>query len=118
MRFDLAMIFANDLERMTRFYSEVIGLTLVGSTRLPDWVEFEGEGARFSLHAIPADYRAEALVPVAREDEACKLVFLVDDLARELDRLEGLGVPILHRSWGGWDAVDPEGNVIGVRQAG
>ena len=101
---------------MTRFYSEVIGLKPVEATRLPDWVEFDA-GA-FSLHAIPADIVRDIQIStplVPREQQSCKLLFDVDDLDAELARLTALGVPILHRPWGGWDAVDPEGNVLGVR---
>jgi hypothetical protein len=40
----------------------------------------------------------------------------VDDLDAERLRLMAAGVTILDRPWGGWDAVDPEGNVLGFRQ--
>ena len=53
-----AMLFVKDLERMTTFYTEVLGLTTVPDTRLADWVEFRSDGSQFSLHAIPADRAA------------------------------------------------------------
>ena len=121
MRLDRAMLFVKDLERMTVFYAEVVGLEPVEATRHPDWVEFAGGGLGFSLHAIPRQIAAGVRIaspPRPREQDPCKLTFTVDDLDGELQRLTGLGVQILHRAWGGWDAVDPEGNVFGVRQPG
>ena len=119
MRFGRAMLFVKDLDRMIRFYSEVIGFRVIERTRHPDWVEFETGGAGFSLHAIPAHIAQDIIQvlspPVPREQQSCKLIFEVDDLDAELARLTGLGVGILHRPWGGWDVVDPEGNVLGVR---
>jgi catechol 2,3-dioxygenase-like lactoylglutathione lyase family enzyme len=118
MRLGQAMLFVKDLDGMARFYSEVIGFRPIAQTRLPDWVEFETGGAGFSLHAIPAHIASDIQIaspPAPREQQSCKLLFEVDDLDAELARLTGLGVAILHRPWGGWDAVDPEGNVLGVR---
>ena len=57
-----AMLFVKDLDRMTAFYTDVLGLTAVADTRLADWVEFESPGARFSLHANPADIAAGIIV--------------------------------------------------------
>jgi catechol 2,3-dioxygenase-like lactoylglutathione lyase family enzyme len=54
MRLDGAMLFVKDLDRMTAFYRDVLGLEPIDETRLEDWVEFRGEGVRFSLHRIPS----------------------------------------------------------------
>lgn len=114
------MIFVVDLARMTAFYRDVMGLAPIEATRRADWIEFETQGgAPFALHAIPARNAAGIEVPaspVPREQASCKLTFATQDLAGERARLERLGVMILDRPWGGWDAVDPEGNVLGVRQ--
>jgi catechol 2,3-dioxygenase-like lactoylglutathione lyase family enzyme len=53
------MLFVKDLPGMTGFYRDVLGMQPIGETQLPDWAEFEGDGARFSLHAIPAAVAAE-----------------------------------------------------------
>jgi catechol 2,3-dioxygenase-like lactoylglutathione lyase family enzyme len=123
MRLDKAMIFVADLDRMTAFYRDVLGLQPDEATRTADWVDFKiaGGGGGLALHAIPMQSAptAEAGSPPApREQQSCKLIFAVADIDRELARLQGLDVPILHRPWGGWDFVDPEGNVLGVRAAG
>jgi predicted enzyme related to lactoylglutathione lyase len=118
MRLDLGMIFVTDLGRMTAFYRDVIGLRINEATRLDDWVEFEKDGLGLALHATPPHMSQQAEIarpPTPREQQSCKLIFAVDDTDSELARLEGLGVKILRRPWGGWDFVDPEGNVLGVR---
>jgi len=118
MRFERAMLFVVDLRRMEAFCRDVMGLQPIEATRAEDWVEFETDGgASFALHAIPAHIAAAMVVPsppVPREQVSCKLTFTATDIDVELARLTGLGVTILHRPWGGWDAVDPEGNVFGV----
>jgi predicted enzyme related to lactoylglutathione lyase len=110
------MLFVSDLERMTDFYVEVMGFRAIEDTRSSDWVEFDTGGAGFALHAI-AGQLAPAASATPREHEACKLIFAVEDLDAELERLSARGVQILNRPWGGWDAVDPEGNVLGFRKA-
>jgi catechol 2,3-dioxygenase-like lactoylglutathione lyase family enzyme len=112
------MFFVKDLERMTAFYSDVLGLQPVENTRLENWVEFRGEGSQFSLHQIPSEVAAEVedrFPPRVREQVAAKLTFHVQDVETTLARIEAMGLPLLRRPWGGVEAVDPEGNVIAVR---
>jgi catechol 2,3-dioxygenase-like lactoylglutathione lyase family enzyme len=118
MRFDGAMLFVKDLPRMVAFYRDVLGLRPSEETRQAEWVEFEGAGARFSLHAIPAGIAAGIVIdspPRAREQGATKLTFIVRDVDTTLASLEGLGLPLLKRPWGGVEAVDPEGNVFALK---
>ena len=114
------MIYVKDFERMTAFYGGTLGLKAIEKTRLDNWVEFDTGGARFSLHAIPqaiAEGIAISSPPVPRETSAVKLTFEVVDAASERARLEALGVTIIERPWGSWDAVDPEGNIFQIRGA-
>lgn len=111
-----AMLFVKDLPRMSAFYSGVLGLQPIAETRQADWVEFEGD-ARFSLHAIPAGPAAEIAVdspPRPREHGATKLTFAVRSVAETLASIEGMGLPVLRRPWGGVEAVDPEGNIFAL----
>jgi len=120
MRMDRAMLFVRDLGEMTAFYRDVIGFRPIDETARDDWIEFDAGGMPFALHAIPGHIASTISVsspPVARESQNCKLIFAAEDPDREKTRLEAAGVTILRRSWGGWDAVDPEGNVFGVRAA-
>ena len=118
MRLSGAMLFVKDLPRMTAFYRDVIGMRPIEETRLPDWVEFHD--AQFSLHAIPATIAAGLSIdspPRVRDQSATKLTFVVEDVEATLASIEGLGLPLLKRPWGGVDAVDPEGNVFALRAA-
>jgi predicted enzyme related to lactoylglutathione lyase len=115
MRLAGAMVFVVDLEAMTAFYRDVIGFAPIAGTRLADWVEFDTGATRFALHAIPPELGITAS-PAPRETQSCKLILEVENADIELDRLNAAGVTILQRQWGGWDFVDPEGNVVGVRE--
>lgn len=118
MRMGGAILFVKNLGEMTAFYREVIGFNPIEQSRRDDWVEFEVGGTGFALHAIPRAIASDipiASPPVARESDSCKLILAVDDLDREQARLAAAGVTVLHRPWGGWDILDPEGNVLGVR---
>ena len=114
-----AMLLVKDLPRMIGFYRDVLGLRPIEETRLPDWVEFHGD-TQFSLHAIPAAIAAGIAIdspPRAREQSPAKLTFIVTDVEATLAAIEGLGLPLLRRSWGGVEAIDPEGNVFALRSA-
>jgi catechol 2,3-dioxygenase-like lactoylglutathione lyase family enzyme len=107
------ILFVSDLPRMASFYNETLGCQPVAHTRTDTWAEFDG-GA-FALHAIPRELRCDLKAPATpRESSPVKLSFGVDDVATELARLEALGVPMLPRSWGTRDCVDPEGNVFSL----
>jgi len=107
------VIFVKDLARMAAFYGDVLGLKPIESAQ--SWVQFEAGGSTLGLHAIPkpvADQIEISSPPVARERNPVKLVFAVESLEVERERLGQLGVTLLERPWGNIDAVDPEGNVF------
>ena len=113
-----AMLFVKDLDRMTAFYRDILQLRPIEDTRLDNWVEFNGEGARFSLHAIPPAIAASIHIdspPRPREQGGIKLTFIVRDVHSTFERLTAMGLPLLRRPWGAIDAVDPEGNVFALR---
>jgi catechol 2,3-dioxygenase-like lactoylglutathione lyase family enzyme len=115
-RLDGVMLFVAELEPMVAFYRDGVGFAPVEETRVADWVEFDTGGAAFSLHQIPRDLGVRSS-PRPRETGSCKPILAVDDLAAARERLAAAGATILDRPWGGWDFADPEGNVLGVRQA-
>jgi catechol 2,3-dioxygenase-like lactoylglutathione lyase family enzyme len=120
MRFHGAMLFVKDLQRMTAFYRDVLGLQPVEDTRLDNWLEFAGDGVRFALHAVPTQIAAGMTIdspPRAREQSVTKLTFAVRDVDATLGKVEALGLPLLKRPWGEIEAVDPEGNVFAVIRA-
>ena len=113
------MLFVKDLPRLTAFYCDVVGLEPIEATRLPDWVEFRGDGGRFSLHAIPSSIAAGISIespPRAREQGGTKLTFSVRDVDATLGAIEAMGLPLLKRPWGAVEAVDPEGNVFALQK--
>ena len=114
------MLFVKDLDRMTAFYTEVLGMHAIAETRLSDWVELESASSRFSLHAIPAQAASDITIespPVPRERSAVKLTFAVTDVDGTLAQIEAMGLPLLRRPWGSVEATDPEGNVFGLAAA-
>jgi catechol 2,3-dioxygenase-like lactoylglutathione lyase family enzyme len=109
-----------DLERMTAFYRDVLGLEPLEETQREDWVEFRGEGVRFSLHSIPSAIATGIRIdspPRPREQSHAKLTFTVESVETTLRKIEEMGLPLLRRPWGGTEAVDPEGNVFAVTTA-
>ena len=113
------MLFVKDLDRMTAFYRDVLGLQPVEETRLENWVEFRGDGVTFSLHAIPsaiAPIRIDS-PPRPREQSSAKLTFAVQNVDATLKKIEQMGLPLLRRPWSCTEAVDPEGNVFAVNAA-
>ena len=119
MRLHGAMLFVKDLNRMTSFYADVLGMKPNEDTRQDNWVEFTG--AQFSLHAVPVTIAAGIRIespPTPREQTAGpKLTFEVRDVEATLTKIESMGLPLLHRPWGAIEAVDPEGNVFALRGA-
>ncbi len=114
------MLFVKDFERMTTFYKDVLALQPIEATRLDNWVEFEGNGGRLQLHAIPAALAANIQIdspPRPREQGGVKLTFAVRDVASTLQTISAMGLPLLERTWGDTDAVDPEGNVFGLQKS-
>lgn len=120
MRLGATILFVKSLPAMERFYAALLQRDPIAETRGAAWVEFEAGPSRLGLHAIPPEIAARIEInnpPQQREETPLKLVFHVDELAAELDRLRQLGVTLIERPWGGWDGLDPEGNVFGLTQA-
>ena len=114
------MLFVKDLDRMMAFYRDVLGLQPIEETRCENWVEFKGDGVRFSLHAIPSATATAIRIdspPRPREQASAKLTFTVQNVDRTLRKIEEMGLPLLRRPWGGTEATDPEGNVFAVSAA-
>jgi catechol 2,3-dioxygenase-like lactoylglutathione lyase family enzyme len=119
VRLQGVMLFVRDLDRMTAFYRDVLGLQPVEATRLDNWVEFAGDGARLSLHAIPSAIASGIQIdspPRPREQSGAKLTFAVRDVDATLETITAMGLPLLERAWGETEAVDPEGNVFALRR--
>ena len=116
MRLSRAMIYVKDLDAMSAFYSDTLGLKPVEETRSDTWAEFKSGGVGVALHVIPpyiADQIEISDPPRARDETPIKLIFEVDDVLSERKRLASRGVALIQRPWGTYDGVDPEGNIFG-----
>jgi predicted enzyme related to lactoylglutathione lyase len=124
MRVASAMLYVLDFPRMKAFYAAMLGAPLTNGIRPHEtWAEFDLPGSKLALHAIPAEYAREIEIsspPEARESGAIKLIFEVENITAERDRIEALGGFILPRQWhadDAFDCLDPEGNVFQVVSA-
>jgi catechol 2,3-dioxygenase-like lactoylglutathione lyase family enzyme len=112
----IAMVFAKDIERMTAFYRDGLGLVVLPAECQLGWVVFDTGGTRFALHAIPPHIAAEigiAEPPMAREEGAIKLIFAAPDVEAACARLTAAGGLLLPARGGpSRDVLDPEGNVL------
>jgi extradiol dioxygenase family protein len=121
MQLRSAILYVKDLEGMKRFYGEMLGAVPGNQGCTDTWVSFETGGACFSLHAIPAEIASSIEIkspPMPRDESPVKLVFEVNDVELQRERLQSLGIQILRRPWQkvaeACDAVDPEGNVFQI----
>jgi predicted enzyme related to lactoylglutathione lyase len=118
-----AAIYVADLERVTRFYTQVFGLEV--EDRQSGFAVLNTSGWRLYLVAMPPEVVAEfgpSDPPERREDTALKLIFGVSDLAGTRERVAANG-GTLNAPDGEWvmgadrvcDGHDCEGNVFQVR---
>jgi catechol 2,3-dioxygenase-like lactoylglutathione lyase family enzyme len=118
MKLKHAIIFAKDMERMTRFYRDGLGFRLLDERSSADWSEFDGG---LALHAIPPNIAARIAIstpPQARSETPIKLVFDVADVEAARAQLVQHGAVMQEpKSWGGCDGLDPEGNVFQILKA-
>jgi lactoylglutathione lyase len=110
------ILFVGDLERSVAFYRDVIGLPF--RLQGDGYVEFATQGTRFGL------YDRNRLDELTGQDSTTPLrpggevVFLVEDVDAEAERLRGAGATILKgpldRAWGHRTVhvEDPDGFVV------
>ena len=106
---------------MKDFYEQMLGAQPVNTEWIDSWALFDVGGARFALHAIPAEIARNIEIsspPKARETSPVKLIFAVDDVPAERSRLEAMGITLLQRPWQNaaeeCEGIDPEGNIFQI----
>jgi len=117
MQLRQAMIFAKDMDRMTAFYRDGVGLRLIPEARQEGWVEFEAGSCRLALHAIPAGIAKDIQItspPSPRSNTPIKLVFETSDLEAARAHLVSQGAVMHEPRQGSCDGLDPEGNVFQI----
>ncbi|MFN8573160.1 MAG: VOC family protein [Gemmatimonadaceae bacterium] len=116
-----AVLFVDDVARMTTFYRDAIGMTILHEE--PSHVVLACAGMELVLHALPnAPSAAPSGEVVVREDSYLKLCFPVNDLAQAREKMLILGGALLapsqeweYRGFRACDGHDPEGNVLQLR---
>ena len=117
-----ALIFAKDLDTLSRFYEQLLGMRLVAAE--PGLRVIENGDIQMVIHAMPPHIAAQveiSLPPEAREDQAIKPFFTIDTLASAESIAAGLGGYVFGPTWDGpgfriRNACDPEGNIIQLRE--
>jgi predicted enzyme related to lactoylglutathione lyase len=118
IRLGIAVVFAKDMQRMSEFYHEALGLPLVEAPMAPGWLELDAGSVRLALHAIAPRVARQIEItnpPRAREESPIKLLFEVENLDETRRRLVQYGATMFEpRSTGVCDGLDPEGNVFSL----
>jgi catechol 2,3-dioxygenase-like lactoylglutathione lyase family enzyme len=98
------ILFTGQMEAMSRFYGEVLGLKQV--TEEKGWKEFAAGGVNLALHSGPS----------SPGKKGPKIVFYAKDVAAERERLVGLGAKFGKVREGELfclcDGKDPDGNPV------
>jgi lactoylglutathione lyase len=119
-RVGYVILFVADLERSVGFYRDVVGLEF----RLhgDGYAEFATEGARFGLYDRSRLGELTGQEPAAGGGPGGEVVFLVEDVDAEAERLRRAGAAILKgpvdRAWGHrtLHLRDPDGFVVELAQ--
>ena len=118
-RFTGVCLITPDVPRLSAFYHEILGVEMEGDQT---HVELFTKGAGM---AIFSEVGMEQLAPQSMQGAGCgafTLEFQVEDVDREFERLQALGVPIVkppttypwgrHATW----FRDPDGNIVNFYQ--
>ena len=117
---DYVILYVGDLDASVRFYRDVLGLPF--SDRMETYAEFRLANLKLGLYD-----RAHLPELIGREGSetrapASEIVFLVEDVDAEGERLGAAGVEILSgpvdRPWGHrtLHVADPDGHVVEIAQ--
>lgn len=119
-----AVIFVKDVARVARFYQQLVPMAVTHEEE--GLCVLSSASVELVIHAIPQQYAEGieiAVPPVAREDSYLKLFFPCRDLAAARVAAAQLGGYLQPpdkeweaRGFRACDGVDPEGNIIQLRQ--
>ena len=119
-----AVVFAKDLQRVAKFYEELLGLAAAHAES--DHAVLASTRYELVIHAIPkriADSIEISVPPERRGETPIKLYFFVDSIAAARARAPALGSELNppeaeweSRGFRACDAFDPEGNVLQLRE--
>ena len=117
-----AILFVKDMDKMSDFYTGMLGIRPMPDDNNPDWRTFETGAGQLAFHSIPQPWRDDIEItdpPETRHSATVKLVFHVEDLEQARDELVEKGAAVsdnpnlnLPGEFVRFDIVDPEGNVV------
>lgn len=118
-----AVIYAQDLNRLSRFYQQLLSMRLLNAHA--DHHVIESADFQLIIHAIPPHIAATfsiASPPEPREEQAIKLFFTVPSLADATTVAGTLGGAVFGHGFLGpgfaaRNGNDPEGNIFQVRES-
>lgn len=116
-------IYAVDSQRIASFYQQVAGMTILHER--DDLTVLQSPDIQLLIHRIPDQYAKAISIsspPEKREYAALKFFLTVDSLDDVNGVARALGGEVFEERWQGpgfiaCNAMDPEGNVIQLRQA-
>jgi hypothetical protein len=119
------VVFAKNKKRVSAFYQQTIGLSVVESDSSHDLLR--GHGYEVVIHTIPRRFASAISIakpPVPREDTPFKPTFVVASLAAVRSAAQATGGDLKPES-AAWrfrdhvvlDGWDPEGNIVQFKQA-
>ncbi|OWY40918.1 hypothetical protein CEK28_01190 [Xenophilus sp. AP218F] len=117
-----AVLFARDLQLVSRFYQSLLGMRCLHADAERHVIE--SADMQLVIHAIPhriAQTFSIASPPALREEQAIKLFFTVASLADALQTAAALGGRACGNGFAGpgfqaQDVCDPEGNILQLRE--
>ncbi len=118
-----AVIYAKDLSRLVQFYSAVLQAHALYQDA--EYAVLQPADMQLVIHAIPAHIASTFEIsspPAARESQAIKLFFTVPSIAWARTVAQAAGGQVHGQVWQGQgfsacNAMDPEGNILQVREA-
>jgi len=118
-----ALIYAMDLDRLSRFYQKLLSMRLLHAEA--DHHVIGSADMELIIHAIPPPIAATFTIttpPEPREEQAIKLYFTVTRLADAAAVASGLGGAVFGPEYVGpgfaaRNGYDPEGNIFQVRES-
>jgi predicted enzyme related to lactoylglutathione lyase len=117
-----ALIYAKNLERVSTFYQQLLGMKLLTADAQHHVIE--SLDMQLIIHAIPPHIAASFDIttpPLPREEQAIKLFFTIASLAMAADVAASLGGALFgqeyaRRGFTVRNGFDPEGNIFHVRE--
>lgn len=115
-------VYAKDVERLTAFYAELLGMVRAHAT--PQMTVLRSPDLQLVVHAMPPERAAQVSIatpPVPRDDAAIKFFHTVPSLAQAREKAAALGGAVWPEEYRApgftvCNAVDPEGNIFQVRE--